>query len=151
MNKQTNTSTDTTDALDVQLRQYLIGFAKRDLVGLANMKNTLRWQEEAKSVMLKRTTSFLDVLPDDIIQAIATGQINFLNEVEIVEGNFAPVQATAEPSEELLAVFTGIAKRHLLVDTLETRGSDSLDFHSVGVIGIRKALTDAYNLGARSI
>lgn len=151
MNKQTNTSTETTDALDVQLRHYLIGFAKRDLVGLANMKNTLRWQEEAKSVMVKRTTSFLDVLPDDIIQAIATGQINFLKEVEIVEGNFAPVQATAEPSEELLEAFTGIAKRHLLVDTLETRGSDSLDFHSVGVIGIRKALTDAYDLGARAL
>lgn len=151
MNKQTNTSTDTTDALDVQLRQYLIGFAKRDLVGLANMKNTLRWQEEAKSVMLKRTTSFLDVLPDDIIQAIATGQINFLNEVGIVEGNFAPVQAAEEPTEELLAAFTGIAKRHLLVDALETRGSDSLDFHSVSVIGIRRALADAYNLGARSI
>lgn len=151
MNKQTNTSTDTTDALDVQLRQYLIGFAKRDLVGLANMKNTLRWQEEAKSVMLKRTTSFLDVLPDDIIQAIATGQINFLNEVEIVEGNFAPVQAIEEPTEELLTAFTAIAKRHLLVETLETRGSDSLDFHDVGVIGIRRALADAYNLGARSL
>lgn len=151
MNKQTNTSTETTDALDVQLRQYLIGFAKRDLVGLTNMKNTLRWQEEAKSVMLKRSTSFLDVLPDEIIQAIASGQINFLNEVEIVEGNFAPVEATAEPTEELLTAFAAIAKRHLLVDTLETRGSDSLDFHSVGVIGIRKALADAYSLGARSL
>lgn len=151
MNKQTNTSTETTDALDVQLRQYLIGFAKRDLVGLTNMKNTLRWQEEAKSVMLKRSTSFLDVLPDDIIQAIATGQINFLNEVEIVEGNFAPVQAIEEPTEELLTAFTAIAKRHLHVETLETRGSDSLDFHDVGVIGIRRALADAYNLGARSL
>lgn len=151
MNKQTNTSTETTDALDVQLRQYLIGFAKRDLVGLTNMKNTLRWQEEAKSVMLKRSTSFLDVLPDDIIQAIATGQINFLNEVEIVECNFAPVQAIEEPTEELLTAFTAIAKRHLHVETLETRGSDSLDFHDVGVIGIGRALADAYNLGARSL
>lgn len=151
MNKQTNASTETTDALDIQLRQYLIGFAKRDLVGLSNMKNTLRWQEEAKSVMLKRTTSFLDVLPDDIIQAIATGQINFLNEVEIVEGNFAPVQAIEEPTEALMAAFTTIAKRHLLIETLETRGSDSLDFHDVGVAGVRKALTDAYNLGTRSL
>lgn len=145
------TTTATPDALDVQLRHYLIGFAKRDLVGLANMKNTLHWQEMAKATMLKRTTSFLDVLPDDIIQAIAAGQIDFLKEVDIVAGNFAPVQAAEEPTEELLAAFAEIAKRRLHIDTLEERGSDGLDFHDVGVVGLRKALTDAYNLGARSV
>lgn len=145
------TTTATPDALDVQLRHYLIGFAKRDLVGLANMKNTLRWQEMAKATMLKRTTSFLDVLPDDIIQAIAVGQIDFLKEVDIVAGSYAPVEAVEEPTEELLAAFAGIAKRRLHIETLEERGSDRLDFHDVGVVGLRKALADAYNLGARSL
>ena len=149
MNTKTTAATET-DALDVQLRHYLIGFAKRDLSGLTNMKNTLRWQEMAKSVMLKRTTSFLDVLPDDIIQAIATGQIDFLNEVQIVQGNFAPVEATQEPTEKLLAAFTAIAKNRLFIETLETRGSDSLDFHDVGVAGLRTALQDAYQLGLDS-
>ena len=41
----------------------------------------------------------------------------------------------------------GIAKRHLGISTLETRGNDSMDFHDVSVSGINKALIDAYWLG----
>lgn len=31
------------------------------------------------------------------------------------------------------ALFTEIARKHLGIETLETRNSDSLDFHDVGV------------------
>jgi hypothetical protein len=40
-----------------------------------------------------------------------------------------------------------IARQHLLIETLEQRGSDALDFHDVSVIGVRHALLAAYNAG----
>ncbi|WP_223618986.1 hypothetical protein [Lysobacter sp. ESA13C] len=42
---------------------------------------------------------------------------------------------------------TTIAQQHLDITPLETRGSDSLDFHSVSVWGIDAALTAAYFAG----
>lgn len=42
---------------------------------------------------------------------------------------------------------TTIAQQHLDVTTLETRGNDSLDFHSVSVWVIDAALTAAYLAG----
>jgi hypothetical protein len=39
--------------------------------------------------------------------------------------------------------FTAIAKEHLQIETLETRLSDSLDFHDVSVWGVRDALEAA--------
>lgn len=41
-----------------------------------------------------------------------------------------------------------IAKEHLRIDTLETRRSDSLDFHDVSVWGVRAALEAAFRAGA---
>lgn len=43
-----------------------------------------------------------------------------------------------------------IAKRELHIETLETRKSDSLDFHDVSVWSIRDALIAAYELGRQS-
>jgi hypothetical protein len=43
-----------------------------------------------------------------------------------------------------------IARRHLRIETLETRHSDSLDFHDVSVWGVKTALKAAYNLGRRT-
>lgn len=40
-----------------------------------------------------------------------------------------------------------IARECLGIETLETRSSDSLDFHEVSVWGLNKALMSAYNLG----
>ena len=37
-------------------------------------------------------------------------------------------------------LFTAIAKKHLSIETLATRRSDSLDFHDVSVRGVRAAL-----------
>lgn len=43
-----------------------------------------------------------------------------------------------------------IAKKHLFIDTLETRNRDSLDFHDVSVWGVAKALEEAYELGRQA-
>jgi Family of unknown function (DUF6900) len=44
-------------------------------------------------------------------------------------------------------LFTGIAREHLYIETLETRNLDSLDFHDVSVRGVKDALLAAYQAG----
>jgi len=52
-------------------------------------------------------------------------------------------------NQELLQkILTGIAQKHFYgVETLETRNSDSLDFHDVAVWAIKEALEDAFIAG----
>ena len=45
-------------------------------------------------------------------------------------------------------LLTQIAQCHLGIQTLETRNSDSLDFHDVAVWSLRDALAAAYKAGA---
>jgi len=42
-----------------------------------------------------------------------------------------------------------IAARHLEIETLAIRRSDSLDFHEVAVWGVKAALEEAYKAGRR--
>lgn len=51
---------------------------------------------------------------------------------------------TKEQNDQLL---TEIAKKHLSLETLETRRSDSLDFHDIAVWAIKDALQEAYAAG----
>jgi hypothetical protein len=44
-------------------------------------------------------------------------------------------------------LLTQIANQHLRIDTLETRNSDSLDFHDLAVWTLRAALQAAYQAG----
>lgn len=44
-------------------------------------------------------------------------------------------------------LLTDIAAKHLGIETLEERHSDSLDFHDVAVWGIESALLEAYQAG----
>jgi hypothetical protein len=44
-------------------------------------------------------------------------------------------------------LLTEIAKKHLSLETLETRNSDSLDFHDVSVWALKDALQEAYEAG----
>ncbi|MDP7142640.1 MAG: hypothetical protein QGH69_04935 [Alphaproteobacteria bacterium] len=53
-------------------------------------------------------------------------------------------KATQQQIDQLL---TEIAKKHLNLETLETRNSDSLDFHDVAVWAIKDALQEAYEAG----
>ena len=43
-----------------------------------------------------------------------------------------------------------IASRHLHLETLDTRNSDSLDFHNMAVWSIKAALEAAYEAGRQS-
>ncbi len=47
------------------------------------------------------------------------------------------------------SILTEIARHHLDIPTLETRKGDSLDFHTVTVMGVRDALKAAYQAGLR--
>jgi hypothetical protein len=47
-------------------------------------------------------------------------------------------------------LFTDIAREHLRIATLETRHSDSLDFHNVSVWGVKNALAAAYEAGVNA-
>lgn len=46
-------------------------------------------------------------------------------------------------------IIAKIAKDHLSIDTLAQQGSDRLDFHDLGVWGIRRALEAAHKAGAK--
>jgi len=48
-------------------------------------------------------------------------------------------------------LFTGIARAHLGIETLETRKSDRLDFHDVSVWGVKAALLAAYQAGLNDL
>ena len=54
------------------------------------------------------------------------------------------IKTTQTAPADLLA---GIAQKHLCIETLETRNSDSLDFHEVSVWGIQTALEAACAAG----
>jgi hypothetical protein len=47
-------------------------------------------------------------------------------------------------------ILAEIAARHLFLETLETRNSDSLDFHDTAVWSIKAALEAAYEAGRQS-
>ena len=53
--------------------------------------------------------------------------------------------------EKLNTLLTAIAQEELLVETLETRISDNLDFYDVSVWGIKRALERAYEAGQQSV
>lgn len=58
---------------------------------------------------------------------------------------------TKRQQEKLNALLTEIAKEELLVETLENRWSDNLDFYDVSVWGIKRALERAYEAGQQSV
>jgi len=47
-------------------------------------------------------------------------------------------------------IIAEIAEKHLGVETLETRGLDSLDFYDLGVVSIKDALIAAFEAGRES-
>lgn len=49
--------------------------------------------------------------------------------------------------QQLDQLLTDIAKKHLNIETLETRNSDGLDFHDVAVWCLKDALQEAYKAG----
>ena len=58
-----------------------------------------------------------------------------------------PQKTRRNTAQTLDALLTRIAQEHLLIETLETQNSDSLDFHDVSVWGVKEALIAAYQAG----
>lgn len=58
---------------------------------------------------------------------------------------------TKRQQENLEALLTAITQEERLIETLETRRSDNLDFHDVSVWGIKRALERAYQVGQASV
>jgi hypothetical protein len=59
----------------------------------------------------------------------------------------AKPQPPAHPASELIAE---IARQILLIETLEERRMDSLDFHEVAVWQVQEALETAFDAGRKS-
>ncbi|MFI5298960.1 MAG: DUF6900 domain-containing protein [Polyangiales bacterium] len=57
---------------------------------------------------------------------------------------------TTKISSQATSTLLDIARRHLRLETLETRNMDSLDFHELSVASIQDALEAAYLAGAAS-
>jgi hypothetical protein len=55
-----------------------------------------------------------------------------------------------KPTQSDPAALAAIARLHLRLDTLETRRSDSLDFHEHAIWSIRAALEAAFEAGRAS-
>ena len=54
---------------------------------------------------------------------------------------------TKQAAQTLDQQMQQIALDHLFIETLETRNSDSMDFHDVSVWGVKSALMAAYEAG----
>lgn len=58
------------------------------------------------------------------------------------------IPTLSQPEIDLLLEF--IAQDHLAIESLETRNSDSLDFHEVSVWSLKQALLAAFDAGRRA-
>jgi len=57
------------------------------------------------------------------------------------------INAKGHTMNQIDTLIAQIAKKHLDIETLETRNSDSLDFHDTAVWCIRNALEEAFKAG----
>lgn len=62
----------------------------------------------------------------------------------------ANTNSTTRDASTLDELLQQIALDHLFVETLETRNSDSLDFHDVSVWAIKAALNAAFDAGKQA-
>ena len=61
------------------------------------------------------------------------------------------VQAWVDRRALVSSILAAIARDELGIDSLEVQNRDSLDFHDVHVLSLKKALRDAFEAGARSV
>jgi hypothetical protein len=59
-----------------------------------------------------------------------------------------PTQKRTNPMTTINSILAEIARRHLSIETLETRNADSLDFYDTSVWCVRDALEAAFKAGA---
>lgn len=141
-------------ALSNHLRDYLTGYLRQGdkAALLAEMSN---WRIVARQEVQRRQYGLINSLDDDIVQALATGELDFHNELEFVQSDLtiaktldiAKRPASPQGDGDCPAAVAAIALSVLELSTLETRNSDSLDFHSLAVWLIKAALIEAYRCG----
>lgn len=61
-----------------------------------------------------------------------------------------PRRPTTNPTARRDALLLQIAERHLFLETLDTRNTDSLDFHEHAIWAVRSALEAAFEAGRRA-
>ena len=90
---------------------------------------------------------------DAIHEVTAKGQ-NAIDEgyrIEVLLAIAERIDQADSPEDDVpVDELASIAQTELRIPTLEPRGSDTLDFHEVGVAGLKKALIRAYRLGLDS-
>lgn len=91
----------------------------------------------APFVMSTGSGNAMKNLACSIAEAAAAGMI----------GIDAPAAAPVVTPEDIMEQISQIAKDCLDLDTLDTRNSDSLDFHDLSVWNVRDALLAAYRAG----
>ncbi len=77
--------------------------------------------------------------------------------VKFLDGNYgffkrlSEVQAWIDIRALDNPILSTIARSTLGIETLAAQNSDSLDFHEIHVLSLKKALRDAFEAGARSV
>jgi hypothetical protein len=135
-----------------ELRDFLTGFASSGPDRLAALPRG-RWAEAVAAERMRRLSSLVSGFSAPLLAALESGAVDGDAVVDELSGA-APTRAMALSWSEAPAAvrdaLTLIAHRELRVRTLDVRGSDALDFHDVGVVGLRCALVAAFDLGGRN-
>jgi hypothetical protein len=136
------------------LRQYREGFAGGDAAKLRMLAHG-RWSEAAAAELRRRQERIVSVFDDGLLARIAQGSLSVTAMADAMVAGLEGADRSAlsreprwaELAPELRDALTTIAHRELGITTLEVRGRDGLDFHDVGVIGVREALMASYRMG----
>lgn len=139
--------------LRLELHDFMLGFAGGDTERMQSLDQA-SWALAARIEQLRRHP-LVAVLGDELLAAIAARTIDPSAEARYLAARLREVdaevasEATMPPQyrDQMLATVALIARDALRVPTLETRNSDSLDFHSCAVWQIREALIEAYEEG----
>ncbi len=155
--------------LDTNLSDYcenLIGTDERELIGMAEdiaarfgVRDYLKNDHKFKEPELDFLLGFRDPLevvaehtpPIPTLLEMSGGISELANLDGALRREYPLAQEYTALRDSLAdrdALLTQIAQRHCHVETLETRKSDSLDFHDVSVWGLKDALEAAFKAGA---
>ncbi len=126
------TAEQTRDVLDARFGRHL----SDDLSFIKNGKDEAKGPINAAAITKHLTMRVADKGWRD----------SFENAIREVTGKTFPKKSPPSKDE----IFTLIAQTHLNVETLVQRGSDSLDFHDVGVLCLKDALEAAYEAGRKA-
>jgi hypothetical protein len=91
----------------------------------------------------EQTQKFIEQFAKNLIQEIKEFAFGNFSTESVDESSYDADESYKKNQK----VFNSIAKKYLMIDTLETQGSDSSDFHNLSVSNIRKALAAAFETG----